>query len=217
MRITEVQLRHIIRDEIKNVIDDKLSILPSNVSTDLFVKHYNACWGGKKENDVTKKRMNITLITKGLKDSSYNNRTLTDNEVQEAFILLNACLDGGEYNKYNIHEVLELISKIIKVSYYDLKLRHIKELVGLMDATRRFVDGLTWNPTLNALGRVVELNKNKTNVDPDNLEKGIEFMNSLQNFAEQKELDEEIVEKLKELILSDIGGMQQAAELYSML
>jgi hypothetical protein len=217
MKITEVQLRDIIRDEIKNVIDDKLSILPSNVSTDLFVKHYNACWGGKKENDVTKKRMNITLITKGLKDYSNNNRTLTDNEVKEAFILLNACLDGGEYNKYNIHEVLELISKIIKVSSYDLKDRHIKELVGLMGTTRRFVDGLTWNPTLNALGRVVELNKNKTNVDPDNLEKGIEFMNSLQNFAEQKELDEEIVEKLKELILSDIGGMQQAAQLYSML
>jgi hypothetical protein len=214
MKITEVQLRHIIRDEIKNVIDDKLSILPSNVSTDLFVKHYNACWGGKKENDVTKKRMNITFITKGLKDYSFNNTTLTDNEVQEAFILLNACLDGGEYNKYNIYEVLELISKIIKVSSYDLKLRHIKELVGLMGATRRFVDGLTWNPTLNALSRVVEL---KTNVDPDNLEKGIEFMNSLQNFAEQKELDEEIVEKLKELILSDIGGIQQAAELYGML
>jgi hypothetical protein len=217
MRITEVELRHIIRDEIKNVIDDKLSILPSNVSTDLFVKHYNACWGGKKENDVTKKRMNIRSITKGLKDYSTNNRTLTDNEVQEAFILLNACLDGGEYNKYNIYEVLELISKIINVSSYDLKLRHIKELVGLMGATRRFVDGLTWDPILNALIRVVELKTNKTNVDPDNLEKGIEFMNSLQNFAEQKELDEEIVEKLKELILSDIGGMQQAAELYSML
>jgi hypothetical protein len=217
MRITEVELRHIIRDEIKNVIDDKLSILPSNVSTDLFVKHYNACWGGKKENDVTKKRMNIRSITKGLKDYSTNNRTLTDNEVQEAFILLNACLDGGEYNKYNIYEVLELISKIINVSSYDLKLRHIKELVGLMGTTRRFVDGLTWDPITNGLIRVVELNKSKTNVDPDNLEKGIEFMNSLQNFAEQKELDEEIVEKLKELILSDIGGMQQAAELYSML
>ena len=217
MRITEVELRHIIRDEIKNVIDDKLSILPSNVSTDLFVKHYNACWGGKKENDITKKRMNIRSITKGLKDYSTNNRTLTDNEVQEAFILLNACLDGGEYNKYNIYEVLELISKIINVSSYDLKLRHIKELVGLMGTTRRFVDGLTWDPITNGLIRVVELNKSKTNVDPDNLEKGIEFMNSLQNFAEQKELDEEIVEKLKELILSDIGGMQQAAELYSML
>jgi hypothetical protein len=214
MRITEVQLRHIIRDEIKNVIDDKLSILPSNVSTDLFVKHYNACWGGKKENDVTKKRMNITFITKGLKDYSTNNTKLTDNEVQEAFTLLYACLDGGEYNKYNIYEVLELISKIIKVSSYDLKVRHIKELVGLMGATRDFVDGLTWNPTLKAIHAVTKLD---TNVDPDNLEKGIEFMNSLQNFAEQKELDEEIVEKLKELILSDIGGMQQAAELYSML
>ena len=83
-----------------------------------------------------------------------------------------------------------------------------------MGTSRAFVDGLTWYPTLKAMRVVMELD---TKVDPDNLEKGIEFMSSLQHFAQQKELDEEIVEKLKELILSDIGGMQQAAELYSML
>ena len=214
MKITETQLRHIIRDEIKNVIDDRLSILPPNVSTELFVKHYNACWGGIEENARTKKRMNITYITKGLKEYSTTNRTLTDNEVEEAFVLLSACLDGGEHDKYNIYEALELISKIINVSSYDLKFKHIKELQGLMGTTRAFVDGLTWNPTLNAMRVVMQLD---TKVDPDNLEKGIEFMSSLQHFAQQKELDEEIVEKLKELILSDIGGMQQAAELYSML
>jgi len=224
-KINETNLRKIIREELENVLDNKMSILPEGTTPELFAKAYNMFWGaheGTKNafNDERKRKFYAFELSHG----GYSQSPLTEKEAEEWAMLASICMDNKENYQYNYRTIVPVIAKALKT-----KKESIYNLYGMGDIKNlypninegNFQPHLNWiiysigyNPGSNFIR--YELKSFKDKYTAEDLQKQVDFMTSVQAFTEPKELDRATLTKLKKMAF-DISGLIQAAELYSML
>jgi hypothetical protein len=116
MRITEAQIRRIVREELESVMGDKMSILPPDVSPELFVKAYRITAGtfhgiykSVYDKNFDKSRYLDSLT---IKSPYTNQQELSQQEAEEAIKLLQMCVESEEYENSYI-KIIEATRKVL--------------------------------------------------------------------------------------------------------
>jgi len=216
MRITEAQIRRIVREELENVMGDKMSILPPDVSPELFVKAYKitaidqGIFKSLYDKNFDKSRYLNSLT---IKSAYTNQQELSQQEAEEAIKLLQMCVDSEEYeNSYR--NIIEATRKVLTKNINPL-LEQITRTYFLNKGTpNKFVSATLYAPYSKITQIFIKEMKNDINAE--DLENQINLLTSLQNFIKPKQLSRSTLTKLKNLAI-DLEGLIQAAELYSML
>ena len=217
MRITETQIRRIIREELESVMGDKMSILPPDVSPELFVKAYKITAGTIQgiyksvyDKNFDKSRYLDSLT---IKSPYTNQQDLSQQEAEEAIKLLQMCVESEEYeNSYT--KIIEATRKVLTKNINPL-LEQISRTYFLNKGTpNKFVNMTLYAPYSRMTQIFIKEMKNDINAEI--LENQINLLTSLQNFIEPKQLSRSTLTKLKRMAI-DPEGLIQAAELYFML
>jgi len=216
MRITEAQIRRIVREELENVMGDKMSILPPDVSPELFVKAYKitaidqGIFKSLYDKNFDKSRYLNSLT---IKSAYTNQQELSQQEAEEAIKLLQMCVESEEYeNSYR--NIIEATRKVLTKNINPL-LEQITRTYFLNKGTpNKFVNATLYAPYSKMTQILIKEMKNDINAEI--LENQINLLTSLQNFIKPKQLSRSTLTKLKNLAI-DLEGLIQAAELYSML
>jgi len=215
MRITEAQIRRIVREELENVMGDKMSILPPDVSPELFVKAYKitaidqGIFKSLYDKNFDKSRYLNSLT---IKSAYTNQQELSQQEAEEAIKLLQMCVDSEEYeNSYR--NIIEATRKVLTKNINPL-LEQIFSTYYTKGTPNKFVSMTLYAPYSKITQIFIKEMKNDINAE--DLENQINLLTSLQNFIKPKQLSRSTLTKLKNLAI-DLEGLIQAAELYSML
>jgi len=215
MRITEAQIRRIVREELENVMGDKMSILPPDVSPELFVKAYKitaidqGIFKSLYDKNFDKSRYLNSLT---IKSAYTNQQELSQQEAEEAIKLLQMCVDSEEYeNSYR--NIIEATRKVLTKNINPL-LEQIFSTYYTKGTPNKFVSMTLYAPYSKITQIFIKEMKNDINAEI--LENLINLLTSLQNFMEPKQLSRSTLTKLKRMAIDPVG-LIQAAELYSML
>jgi hypothetical protein len=215
MRITEAQIRRIVREELESVMGDKMSILPPDVSPELFVKAYKitaidqGIFKSLYDKNFDKSRYLNSLT---IKSAYTNQQELSEQEAEEAIKLLQMCVDSEEYeNSYR--NIIEATRKVLTKNINPL-LEQIFSTYYTKGTPNKFVSMTLYAPYSKMTQIFIKEMKNDINAE--DLENQINLLTSLQNFIEPKQLSRSTLTKLKRMAI-DLEGLIQAAELYSML
>ena len=217
MKITEKQLRKIIREELQDVTSDKMSILPPDVSPELFVKAYKMYYGSeqiKRLVDLYHARFDTGQYLRSLTtpDSYTGKSNLTQQEAEEALKLLEMCMEGEQY-EYGYWKIVQAIRNLFKKTS-DNAIRDVGDTYFMTSSNLGVITHLLYAPWSNMTHDKISNLKNK--ITSDELQTQIDILNSLKAFTEPKQLSRSTILKLKKMA-TDPAGLLQAAELYSML
>ena len=117
MRITEAQIRRIVREELESVMGDKMSILPPDVSPELFAKAFKMYYGSKEIQKIFVNYYDAKFDTGEYLRSltrvdDYTGKShLTQQEAEEALKLLEMCIKGEQY-EFGYLEIVYSIRKL---------------------------------------------------------------------------------------------------------
>ena len=217
MRITEAQLRRIIREELESVTGDKMSILPPDVSPELFVKAFKMYYGkGIKEKYVNRydARFDTGQWLRSLtRVDDYTGKShLTQQEAEEALKLLEMCIKGEQY-EFGYWEILHAIRNLFKKTA-DNAMRDINDTYFSTSKNLLVISHILYGPHSNMThNKIIEM---KNDFNAEDLQNQIDILNSLKVFTEPKQLSRSNLLKLKRLAV-DPQGVFQAAQLYEML
>ena len=217
MRITEAQIRRIVREELENVMGDKMSILPPDVSPELFVKAYKMYYGSeqiKRLVDLYHARFDTGQYLRSLTapDSYTGKSNLTQQEAEEALKLLEMCMEGEQYD-YGYWQIVQAIRNLFKKTS-DNAIRDVGDTYFMTSSNLGVISHILYAPWSNMTHDKISNLKNK--ITSDELQTQIDILNSLKAFTEPKQLSRSTILKLKKMA-TDPAGLLQAAELYSML
>ena len=215
-KITESQLRKIIRQEIKNVTDNSdNSLFADGVTPEMMIEYIT------KFCDVTKLGGGKTTLPDPQK--TIQNLTLhgayTQEEAEQLVDIVKSCLDVREQtSQNNVYDILDTIAAKFKVpkhklqNYYDYT--NLKDYVPswLFTTVLWYADG-----SEKALHSKVPVDNSIKKITKEVIEQSIEFMNIIKALAEDKPVPKGTLGKIRTLINKDYNGLVQASELYSML
>ena len=217
MKITEKQLRKIIREEVQDVTSDKMSILPPDVSPELFAKAFKMYHAGnlqQKYVDLYNAKFDTGQYFRSLTtpDSYTGKSNLTQQEAEEALKLLEMCMEGEQYD-YGYWQIVQAIRNLFKKTS-DNAIRDVGDTYFMTSSNLGVVTHLLYAPWSNMTHDKISNLKNK--ITSEELQTQIDILNSLKAFTEPKQLSRSTILKLKKMA-TDPAGLLQAAELYSML
>lgn len=217
MRITEAQLRRIIREELENITGG-MSILPQGVTPELYAEYITKFWGIDR---LQKRALSDDVDDFIIADHDKIISTLTANgkiseqEAKQYIKLAEICLDAEKF-PYNQDSIMLFISEKFKIPISKLD-RYIDTASFGQDNPKLFFMAMV-NPYKTSDQNLIFYFKTQGNkISKQNLDKAIDFMNSMMYFTEEKQLSKAELMNLKRLMRSDLSGLMQAAELYSML
>ena len=217
MRITEAQLRRIIREELESVTGDKMSILPPDVSPELFAKAFKMYYGKginqKYGNRYDTKFDTGEYLRSLTRVDDYTGKShLTQQEAEEALKLLEMCIKGEQYEFgywETLHAIRNLFKKTAENAMRDIHYTYFDAIINLEIITYILYAPLS-SMTHNKISEM------KNSVNAEDLQKQIDVLESLKAFTEPKQLSRSTLLKLKRIAI-DPEGLFQAAELYRML
>lgn len=217
MRITEAQIRRIVREELESVMGDKMSILPPDVSQELFVKAFKMYYGGELQHkyvDRYNARFDTGHWLRSLtRPDPYTGKSnLTEQEAEEALKLLQMCMEGEQYD-YGYWQIVQAIKNLFKKTCEDA-IREIGDTYFMTSSNLGVITHLLYAPWSNMTHDKISDLKNK--ITSEEIQTQIDILNSLKAFTEPKQLSRSTILKLKKMA-TDRVGLLQAAELYSML
>jgi hypothetical protein len=214
MRITEAQLRQIIREELGYVTGNN-SVLPDGITPELFVDYVTKFWGtrfydydGRPFHEVDPQKYIEALTWNG---------EITQEEAEQYVKLAQMCSEN-QGQKYDNRRIVRFISKKFNIPEDKL---HTEETNAMEYSPSVFSFSLI-NYALNDSRikderSISNIKRYFKSLSKETLEKRVDFMNSMIYFTEEKELPKNVIAKLKKLISQDYNGLLQAAELYSLL
>jgi len=217
MRITEAQLRRIIREELESVTGDKMSILPPDVSPELFAKVFKMYYGKdikQKYGDRYDARFDTGQWLRSLtRIDDYTGKShLTQQEAEETLKLLEMCIKGEQY-EFGYWETLHAIRNLFKKTA-DNAMRDIHDTYFMTSINLGIITSILYAPYSNMThNKILEM---KNGFNAEELQNQIDILNSLKVFTEPKQLSRSTLLKLKRLAV-DPQGVFQAAQLYEML
>jgi hypothetical protein len=217
MKITEKQLRKIIREELQDVTSDKMSILPPDVSPELFVKAFKMFHGGELQDKYVNRyngRFDTGHWLRSLTapDSYTGKSNLTQQETEEALKLLEMCIEGEQYD-YGYWQIVQAIRNLFKKTS-DNAIRDVGDTYFMTGSNLGVITHLLYAPWSTMTHDKISNLKNK--ITSDELQTQIDILNSLKAFTEPKQLSRSTILKLKKMA-TDPAGLLQAAQLYEML
>jgi hypothetical protein len=218
MRITEAQLRRIIREELESVTGDKMSILPPDVSPELFAKAFKMYYGSKQIQETYGNRYDdrydtgrwLSFLTRT--DNYTGKSHLTQQEAEEALKLLEMCIKGEQY-EFGYLEIVYSIRKLFKKTV-DNALKDIYYTYFSPNITIGIITHILYAPLSNMTH--TKISEMKNSVNAEDLQKQIDALELLKAFTEPKQLNRSTLLKLKRIAI-DPEGLLQAAQLYEML
>jgi len=217
MRITEAQLRRIIREELESVTGDKMSILPPDVSPELFAKAFKMYYGKginqKYGNRYDTKFDTGEYLRSLTRVDDYTGKShLTQQEAQEALKLLEMCIKGEQYEFgywETLHAIRNLFKKTAENAMRDIYYTYFDAIINL-----EIITSILYSPSSKITHDKISEMKNSFNAE--DLQKQIDVLESLKPFTEPKQLSRSTLLKLKRVAV-DPEGLFQAAQLYEML
>lgn len=217
MRITEAQIRRIVREELENVMGDKMSILPPDVSPELFAKAFKMYHGGNLQHkyvDLYNAKFDTGQYLRSLiAPNSYTGKSnLTQQEAEETLKLLQMCIEGEQY-EHGYWEIVQAIRGLFKKTS-DNAIREVGDTYFLTGSNLGVVTHILYAPWSNMTHDKINNLKNK--ITSEEIQTQIDVLNSLKAFTEPKQLSRSTILKLKKMAIDPVG-LLQAAELYSML
>ena len=217
MRITEAQIRRIVREELENVMGNKMSILPPDVSPELFAKAFKMYHGGELQDKYVNRysgRFDTGHWLRSLTapDSYTGKSNLTQQEAEEALKLLEMCIEGEQYD-YGYWQIVQAIRNLFKKTS-DNAIRDVGDTYFMTSSNLGVITHLLYAPWSTMTHDKISNLKNK--ITSEELQTQIDILNSLKAFTEPKQLSRSTILKLKKMA-TDPAGLLQAAELYSML
>lgn len=217
MRITEAQIRRIVREELESVMGDKMSILPPDVSPELFAKVFKIYYGKEikqKYVDRYDARFDTGQWLRSLTrlDDYTGKSNLTQQEAEEALKLLEMCIKGEQY-EFGYWEILSFVRNLFKKTA-DNAMRDIHDIYFSTSINMGIITPILYAPYSKMTH--TKISEMKNNFNAEDLEKQIDILTSLKAFTEPKQLSRTNLLKLKRMAI-DPEGLIQAAELYSML
>jgi hypothetical protein len=217
MRITEAQIRRIVREELENVMGDKMSILPPDVSPELFAKAFKMYHGANLQHtyvDRYNARFDTGQYFRSLtRPDPYTGKSnLTEQEAEEALKLLEMCMEGEQY-EHGYWKIIVAIRKLFKKTS-DNAIRDVGDTYFMTSSNLGVITHLLYAPWSNMTHDKISNLKNK--ITSEEIQTQIDILNSLKAFTEPKQLSRSTILKLKKTA-TDPAGLLQAAELYSML
>jgi hypothetical protein len=233
MRITEAKLREVVRQELRNLLIENI-VTPPALSHQTIAESLN-------------KYFDYSEILKTYSSKTYEQMRqhiiefagLSEDVAEELAKLYETCLQQTERNK--ISPYYDVPKAIVDALWYNSEDQNIHSEFGTIkykirrkieyelgdpftDSIKNLLDDLKMNRFQEDVRkRLPVIIQNVQNLDEEKInryQRRIDFMDSMQAFAEKKELDEEYLEKLKRLVIMEeqsLDGLIQAAELYSML
>jgi hypothetical protein len=218
MKITEAQLRRIIREELESVTGDRMSILPPDVSPELFAKAFKMYYGNKEIQETYGNRYDdrydtgrwLSFLTRV--DDYTGKSHLTQQEAEEALKLLEMCIKGEQY-EFGYFEIVYSIRKLFNKTV-DNALKDIYYTYFSPNITIGIITRILYAPLSSMTHNKISEMKNSVNAE--DLQKQIDALELLKAFTEPKQLSRSTLLKLKRLAI-DPEGVFQAAQLYEML
>lgn len=217
MRITEAQLRRIIREELENLTTGGMSILPQGVTPELYAEYIAKFWGIERlqknalSDDVTP--FIIADHDKIISTITANGK-ISEEEARQYIKLAEICINAEEF-PYNQDSIMLFISNKFKIPISKLD-RYIDTASFGQDNPKLFFMAMV-EPYKTSDQNLIFYFKTKGNkISKENLDKAIDFMNSMMAFTEEKQLSKAELANIKRLMRSDLSGLMQAAFLYSM-
>jgi hypothetical protein len=221
MRISESTIRRIIREEARRALregHDRMSILHPGVTPEEFARSYRRFWGsgaavGKSWQDMD-----------WLRDPRYQDAGLSEETMREIERLVIMCEGPGDEFPLRFSTLGAYVSAALgdeggKTGEFRRAVvasaDEFDESIISNAEDWRFINFVPFGPMndfairrgINAVG----------SLDSEALERRFNFMSSMDVFLEQKELDPDILEKLRSLAAAGGEGLMQAADLYGML
>jgi hypothetical protein len=218
MRITEAQLRRIIREELESVTGDKMSILPPDVSPELFAKAFKIYYGSKEIQKIFVDRYDTKFDTGEYLRSltrvdDYTGKShLTQQEAEEALKLVEMCIKGEQY-EFGYLEIVYSIRKLFNKTV-DNALKDIYYTYFSPNINIGIITHILYSPA--SIMTHTKISEIKNVFNAEDLQKQIDALESLKAFTEPKQLNRSTLLKLKRLAI-DPQGVFQAAQLYEML
>jgi hypothetical protein len=218
MRITEAQLRRIVREELESVTGDRMSILPPDVSPELFTKAFKMYYGSKEIQKIfvnhydTKFDTGEYLRSLTRVDDYTGKNHLTQQEAEEALKLLEMCIKGEQY-EFGYLEIVYSIRKLFNKTV-DNALKDIYYTYFSPNINIGIITHILYSPA--SITTHTKISEIKNVFNAEDLQKQIDALESLKAFTEPKQLSRSTLLKLKRLAV-DPQGVFQAAQLYEML
>ena len=208
MKITETQLRRIIREELQNSMDD--SMFAEGVTQELFVEYITKFWGIEK---ILKNKYKTFNPQKAIKALTSNGE-ITQDEAEKYVNLALMCVNA-EQPKYNIHNVMFRVSKILKVDSHKLAGWLYSRKILVPSPPTYFISRIS--RCIDEPWEYKQIVSTVKRVTADQIRKNLDFLNLMISVAEPKKVDKETLSKLQEMASIDYDYFIQAVELYSML
>jgi hypothetical protein len=213
MRITEAQLRQIIREELGYVTGNN-SVLPDGITPELFVDYVTI--SGTRFYDYDGRPFHEVDPQKYIEALTWNGE-ITQEEAEQYVKLAQMCSEN-QGQKYDNRRIVRFISKKFNIPEDKL---HTEETNAMEYSPSVFsfslVNYALRDSRIKDASSISNIKRYFKSLSKETLEKRVDFMNSMIYFTEEKELPKNVIAKLKKLISQDYNGLLQAAELYSLL
>ena len=218
-RINEAQLRLIVKEELTKLLKENqsMSILPSDVSPELFAKAFKMYYAQDVKEKYTYRydaRIDRTeWLNRLTRANDYTGKSvLTQEEAEEALNLTEMCIKGETYD-FGYHEIMNAIRNLFKRSADDA-IRKLHDTYFNRNMNLGVITHIIYSPS--SYMTQLNIKELKDSFTAEDLEKQINVLTSLKSFTEPKKLSRSTLNQLKSMI-NDPIGLVQAAELYGML